>query len=112
MPAASSKLRRAVMRSRLESPTRQIVRENIRGRRRMLGLSQEDLARLVRVTQNTISRYEVPDDDSFPVPYMLDALAAALGVSVADLFTPRKFAEGLSLRVPHAPYDSPADRRR
>lgn len=59
---------------------------NIRNAREKAGLTQVQLAGLLREEQPTISRWEV--GLSSPRPEALMGLARALGVTVADLFVP------------------------
>lgn len=58
---------------------------NIATLRRLRGLTQTDLAEMVRLTQPTISRAEKGDDGTTLGTYR--QIADALGVSLADLFT-------------------------
>lgn len=55
------------------------ISEQIKERRRALGLTQGDLAKLVNLTQAQISRYERGDSD--PPPDSLVALARALNTT-------------------------------
>ena len=55
----------------------------MRNKRKALGLKQEELAKMVGVGQNDISRYEI--GESFPKRDTLKRLAAALGCTVDEL---------------------------
>lgn len=55
----------------------------MRDKRKALGLKQEELAQMVGVGQNDISRYEI--GESFPKRDTLKRLAAALGCTVDEL---------------------------
>lgn len=60
-------------------------RRSLARRRRKLGLSQEDLASLLAVTQQTVSAWE--RGVATPVHETLPPLAANLGCLIDDLFT-------------------------
>lgn len=63
--------------------------EHVRALRVKKGLRQVDLAERARIRQATISRIETGDASRVTVD-MLEAIADALGVPVADLLVKRK----------------------
>lgn len=66
------------------SGARKLLSYNLQRLRKDRGLSQEKLAEKADVSRQTIGLYE--NCSSFPTSDMLDKLANALEVSVADLF--------------------------
>lgn len=66
----------------------QTVGEVIRALRKARGWSQSELERQSGVAQRTISRIEAATKEGYvPAPHSLNALSAALGVSVGDLLS-------------------------
>lgn len=67
-----------------ETERRASFGEAVRYRRKLLGLTQGEVARLMSVSQNTMSRWEIaaraPDD-----PYVVEHLAKVLHADPADL---------------------------
>ncbi len=64
--------------------------------RKNLGMTQEELAQKLFVTNKAVSKWE--KGQSFPDIAMFEPLAEALGVSVAELFTGKKESEDASVR--------------
>jgi transcriptional regulator with XRE-family HTH domain len=62
------------------------VSERLRELRERQGLSQEDAARKVGITQRQWQRWE--SGDSMPYPRSLDMVASTFGISVAEFFDP------------------------
>jgi transcriptional regulator with XRE-family HTH domain len=73
------------------SPAREALRGNIIVGRARLRLSQEALAQRAGVSRPTISRIERGAAADIGID-VVERLAGALGVSVAELFTPRRDA--------------------
>ena len=64
----------------------EMLAENVRDRRKALGLSQATLAASIAVDQTEISKIE--NNRGNPSVLLAERLAEALGVSLADLFAP------------------------
>jgi transcriptional regulator with XRE-family HTH domain len=69
----------------------EMLAENVRDRRKALGLSQATLAGSVGVDQTEISKIENARGN--PSVLFAERLAEAFGVSLADLFAPRSQAK-------------------
>lgn len=80
---------------------------NIAHYRKIRGMSQEDLAQMVGVSQPHISRMEKGDDG--PPLRLFREIAAALGVSLADLFSEKMDRSALML---HEAYQRSDDRHK
>lgn len=78
-----------------------VRRERLAGRRKSLGLTQEDLAALLRVDRSTVVRWE--RGETQPLPWMRPRLAKALLVSpdrLAELLRADSLASGTSDQGP------------
>lgn len=84
-------------RGREEPAIRRILRENIRGRRMLLGLTQKQLGETAGYGQSWIQQIESESGDEVPTVLGLPILAEALGCTIADLVTPGRFAAGLKI---------------
>jgi transcriptional regulator with XRE-family HTH domain len=62
------------------------VSQRLRELRELQGLSQEDAARKVGITQRQWQRWE--SGESMPYPRSLDMVASAFEISVAEFFDP------------------------
>jgi ribosome-binding protein aMBF1 (putative translation factor) len=69
----------------------EMLAENVRDRRKELGLSQATLAGSIAVDQTEISKLENARGN--PSVLFAERLAEALGMSLADLFAPRSQAK-------------------
>jgi transcriptional regulator with XRE-family HTH domain len=67
-----------------------VLAARLRTLRRLSGLSQADLGKLIGASQREISQYE--RGKTFPRPERIEAIARVLGVDVGDLFNNRKVA--------------------
>lgn len=96
----SRRVRKAMKRGkrgREEPAIRRIVRENLRGARLLLGMTQTKAALLAGFTQSWWQQLEDPDGDECPTLLSLPMLAEALDCAITDLLTPGKFAAGLKI---------------
>ena len=70
---------------------RVLLASNIKARRRILGITQEELAEKVVTSANYIGQIE--QKNKFPSPEMLERIAAALGIDSPELFSMSSFSD-------------------
>jgi len=68
---------------------RVLLAYNIKARRRILGISQEQLAERVPTSTNYIAQIE--QKNKFPSPEMLERIASSLGIDTPELFSMASF---------------------
>ena len=67
---------------------RTLLAQNMKNRRKFLGISQEQLAEKVPTSANYIAQIE--QKNRFPTPEMLERIAAALKIESSQLFATEK----------------------
>jgi transcriptional regulator with XRE-family HTH domain len=70
---------------------RTLLANNIKEKRRILALSQAELAEKVSTSAHYISQIEL--QNKFPTPEMLERIAAALGIDSPQLFSMSSFSD-------------------
>jgi transcriptional regulator with XRE-family HTH domain len=70
---------------------RALLASNIKKKRRLLSISQEQLAEKVSTSANYIAQIE--QENKFPSPDMIERIAAALEIDTPELFSVNPFSD-------------------